>query len=728
MVKSRLLMSLFVAALLGHVASAQQGGAQGGNAAQGGASAAPAAAPQDPAQPQPQGQQGQQPTFRGGINFVRVDVIVTEKGQPVTNLSQADFEVREDGKQQTIEQFRLVKVDGTPRPGDPPPRQIRNRDDEVAEAGRDDVRVFVIFFDDYHTRLANSLAVKRPLSEFVEKQIRPNDLVAVMGPLTPVSELSFTRNKASILSAVNNFEGRKFRYEARNQFEREYERQPTEVVEQVRNRVSMSALEGLAVRLGSIGEGRKSVIYVSEGFTALLPPQMRNQDASVPCLSPTQPGCNPAVGSPSVGENNMNEERARWFGQADVYGRMREIFTAFNRNNASIYALDPRGLSNYEYDINENIGPQQDSSALRMTQDTLHSLAEETDGKAIVNRNDLVGGLQQLVRDSSYYYLIGYTSSAPSDGKFHEIKVNVKRRGIDVRGRRGFWAATTEDLTRATTPTPATPRAIDEALAALTVPPQASQYVRTWIGTERGEGGKTRVTLVWEPVSGPPGARREQPGRVSVLAATDKGDLVYRGRMPDQSGPAAFGSFATAPNAASGSAASSAAAAPAAMPPQRIVFEAPPGPLELRLSVEAAGGGVLDNDVKKFTVPDLTSPEVAISTPRVFRARTARDVQNLTRDGAAVPSTTREFSRTERVFIRFDTYAAGSDMPAVTASLMNRNGQKINDVPVAAATAGGTHQIDLGLASVPPGEYLLEITVKGASGENKTLVPLRVVS
>jgi len=52
----------------------------------------------------------------------------------------------------------------------------------------------------------------------------------------------------------------------------------------------------------------------------------------------------------------------------------------------------------------------------------------------------------------------------------------------------------------------------------------------------------------------------------------------------------------------------------------------------------------------------------------------------------------------------------------------------MSDVPVTAATTGGTHQIDLGLASIPPGEYLVEITVKGATGENKTLVPLRVVS
>ena len=239
MTKARLLVVICVAVALGQTASGQQGG----GAPQGGGAAAPApaaAAPQDPPQ------EPQRPTFRTDINFVRVDVIVTEKGEPVTNLTQADFEVREDGKPQQIEQFRLVKVDGNPRPGDPPPRQIRSRDDEVAEAAREDVRVFVIFLDDYHTRVGSALSVKRSLVEFVETQLRPADMMAVMYPLTPVSAIEFTRNRASIISAINNFEGRKFRYEARNEFERQYERQPTEVVEEIRNRVSISALTGLA--------------------------------------------------------------------------------------------------------------------------------------------------------------------------------------------------------------------------------------------------------------------------------------------------------------------------------------------------------------------------------------------------------------------------------------------------------------------------------------------------
>lgn len=648
---------------------------------------------QEPAAPQDAPEQPR-PTFRTDINFVRVDVIVTEDGEPVTDLTQADFEVLEDGQPVGIEQFRLIRVDGTPRPGDPPPRPIRSRDDEITEAARDDTRVIAIFLDDYHTRMSNGMSVKRQLAEFLETQLRPTDMVAVMYPLTPVTDVSFTRNHDGVIRAINAFEGRKFRYQARNDFERQYEQQPTEVVENVRNQVSMSALRGLATRLGSVREGRKAVIYVSEGFTALLPPQLRSADASVPCLSPAQRGCG-AVGNPSVGENNPREDTARWFASADIMARMREVYNEFNRNNVSVYALDPRGLATGEFGIDENVGPSQDRMNLQLTQDTLRVLAEETDGKAITGRNDLAVGLRQMIRDSSYYYLIGYTSSAPTDGKFHEITVNVRRRGVDVRGRRGFWAATADDVRRAETAAagPSTPSAVSAALATIATPVQSTQVIRTWIGTGRGENGRTQVMLVWEPIPGPPGARREQPGRVAVIAATAAGDLLYRGQAT-----------------------------------QPLVFDAPPGPVEVRLTVEGATGGTIDNDIRRLEIPDLTSPQAAISTPRVHRARTARDIQAVIRDAAAVPTAAREFSRTERLLIRFDAYAAGGAMPAVTAALMNRSGQKMADVPVAPATAGGTHQIDLGLASISPAEYLVEITVKAGDGEKKELVAFRVTS
>src|SRR5438876_10464470 len=87
--------------------------------------AQPQSQPQSQPQPQPQqtGDQPQQPVFRGGINFVRVDVIVSDKtGNPIGDLKASDFDVTEDGKPQKIETFKLVKLDGgvMPTPDGPP--------------------------------------------------------------------------------------------------------------------------------------------------------------------------------------------------------------------------------------------------------------------------------------------------------------------------------------------------------------------------------------------------------------------------------------------------------------------------------------------------------------------------------------------------------------------------------------------------------------------------------
>jgi hypothetical protein len=147
------------------------------------------------------------------------------------------------------------------------------------------------------------------------------------------------------------------------------------------------------------------------------------------------------------------------------------------------------------------------------------------------------------------------------------------------------------------------------------------------------------------------------------------------------------------------------------------------------MTVEAAGsGGTLDSEIRDITVPDFTAPQVAMSTPRVYRARTAREFQTLAADASAIPVPGREFSRTERLLIRFDSYGPGTEQPTVSAALMNRAGQKMSDVQIAPGAAGTMHQIDLGLASIPSGEYLVEITAKSGTSEVKELVPFRLGS
>jgi hypothetical protein len=96
-------------------------------------------------------------------------------------------------------------------------------------------------------------------------------------------------------------------------------------------------------------------------------------------------------------------------------------------------------------------------------------------------------------------------------------------------------------------------------------------------------------------------------------------------------------------------------------------------------------------------------------------------------DPQAVPATTREFSRTDRVFVRVPAYGAGG--PSVSVHLLNRSGQQMSEVPVAASTAPATDSMfDVPLAGLAPGEYVLEIKATGEGGEAKELVGFRVTS
>src|SRR5215470_18386865 len=105
------------------------------------------AQPQGQADDQKDQQPGTPPVFRAGINYVRVDVIVSDKnGANVADLKQSDFEVTEDGRPQSVETFKFIKLDGGTVPSpDGPPRAIHTDEDEEAEAAKDDVRLFSIF-------------------------------------------------------------------------------------------------------------------------------------------------------------------------------------------------------------------------------------------------------------------------------------------------------------------------------------------------------------------------------------------------------------------------------------------------------------------------------------------------------------------------------------------------------------------------------------------------------
>ena len=301
------------------------------------------------------------PLFRTGIDFVRVDVIVSDRnGNAIADLKQSDFDVTEDGKPQSVETFKLVKLDGGSMPtADGPPRPIRNDDDEAAEAAKDDVRLFAVFLDDYHVKEGTSLSARAPISRFVETQLGPSDMIGVMHPLESIDQVRMTRNHSIISRAIQQFRGRKGNYTPQNDFEQNYANYPAETVEQIRNQVSLSAIKALIVHMGGLKEGRKALILVSEGYSNILPASLRDPIASMPGLG------NRSAATRALALNDPNEARYAFFAGQDLEFFMQGVYEVASQNNVAIYPVDPRGLPVFEFDIDQPVNPTTDSPVPR---------------------------------------------------------------------------------------------------------------------------------------------------------------------------------------------------------------------------------------------------------------------------------------------------------------------------------------------------------------------------
>ncbi len=653
------------------------------------------AAQAPPAQNPPQ--QPQRPVFRGGIDSVSVDAVVTDKqGRPVLDLTAADFEVREDGKAQSIDTFRLVRAGdalaGPTRSG--ATSNILSMAQLITETGRDENRLFAIFLDDYHTRRLNSLRVRLQLADFV-RTLQANDLVALVYPLLPVQAITFSRDHDGTALALMNFEGRKYDYTPQNSYEERLVFQPPQVIERERNRTVMTALEGLCLYLGSLREGRKSILFVSEGFSGTMPNGVFTRGTMSPAASPF------------FGGDTGLDPRLEQINTADLQAQLRYVFIAASRTNTSIYTVDPRGTTPNEFSIEDRVDPSMDRRVLNETLDTLHQIANETDGRPIVGRNDLGPGLDQVLTDSSAYYLFSYVSTeAPRDGKFHRIEVKVNRKDVDVRARKGYWAYTPEDVERANAPEkPGPPSDVSEALTDLvSVSDAASRRpLITWVGAEPGNGPEARVTLVWEATGGGAVAGGfDAVSKVELVVTSAFGDEIFRGEVPKRED--------------------------LMRPAGSVSFDAPPGALNLRITAENDRAVRLESSQLEFVVPDFAAAAPRLTPPVVFRARTARDVQQLRAAENPVPSATRTFLRSERLLLRFEAFGPGGLVPTIAMELLNKQGESLVALPAPTLVSGNRFEAVVGLGSLPPGEYLFAITATVDGQSSRQLLAVKVAS
>ena len=676
----------------------------------------------------------QPPTFRTEANYVRVDAYPTKDDAPVTDLTQSDFEILESGTPQKIEQFeRVVIKTATPQDTRIEPNTVR---ESLAMAQNSRARLVVLFLDTYHVEIDGSRAIRKPLVDALDKLIGPDDLVAVMTPEMSATDITFARKTTTIDGFLTRYWhwGERSRLIPADPVDEEYgacypnvvagtpcadqNGVAAEMIDRRHEKLVLDALEELVDYLRGVREERKAILAISDGWLLFHPNE--NLARPLSCQGvPTGPtiAVDPRNGRLTTKDptgtapyNKCDIDRMH-LARLDNDQQFRELLDAANRANASFYPIDPRGLPAFDTPmVRQDVpGPPPpmvplpvDQAMLRGRINSLRTLAEATDGVAIVASNDLAGGLKRVVDDLSSYYLMGYYSSGKLDGKFHPISVRVKRPGVRVRARRGYLAATPATaalLTRNSAPKSlsgpeaaeaAAAHAVDAAIAPLAgytrdVPlrlqmaagwkPNDSASAAMWVVGELGgvallgdtwnDGFDATVTLTT------PSDATVGSGRVSVL----RGVRIFR----------------------------------VALTPSLPLV---PGEYVVRVGARAGPASIPSRETARLTIPPAPDAVGALFV--------RRGVSTGNKD---VPTADLRFRRNEQVRVEIPT---ASSEP-VTARLLDRTGKALA-VPVTAAVRDdpdGSRWVtaQLTLAPLAPADYAVELTV----GERKMISAFRVI-
>jgi VWFA-related protein len=649
----------------------------------------------------------QQPTFRGGINYIRVDMYAsTREGVPITDLRREEIEVLEDGKAQSIKDFEHVQVDNLT------PQELRIEPNSVEQsrqmAGDGRARIFVIFLDTFHTTIEGSANMRIPLVRFLDRAMGANDMVAVMTPEMSGSDITFGRKT----TVISNIMQREWTWGRRNRLDQEFDAKDAlytacyrgdeqllkAMKERRREKQTLDALQDLIIHLQGIRDERKAILTVSEGWRLFQPDaKLANRGGSeIPdvgrLFTPTDRTRD--AGGSSIDKAQCDTDRIA-LAQIDDAQRIREITESANRGNVTFYPVYARGLAVFDSDIGPDPPPslQEDGAILRNRQDSLRGLAIDTDGTAIINTNDIEGGISRIVADLSSYYLLGYESTnSKLDGKFRSITVRVKRPDTKVRARRGYRALTAEEvMTRSDRENPGAATA--NLPPTVVVNPRAPFRLRSTAWTSAAGGSlsgslwlvgeldfATRKELAWSN-----GANAE----ISVVSA--KGERVASLQVP----------FATSDGGFN----------------VKVQAEKPlePGDYAVRARVVPQAGQALPlTDLARVVIAASAGP---LGESLMFRRGPSTGPRYV---ATADP----RFQRSDRLRLEIPTQLEA----AATARLLDRTGKPLQVLVTTSdrrddAAAFRWVIADATLAPLAPGEYTVEVSV----GEAKQLTPFRII-
>lgn len=625
-----------------------------------------------------QQQDPQRPVFRTGTSLVRVDAYPSKDGKIVEGLTADDFEVFEDGVLQKIESFQFVEYGrNTPLEERRDPNSQRDGFNLAADPA---YRVFVIYLDNLHVDFKGSHAIRVPLINFMNRVLGTRDLFGVLTTVQSVDELMLGQKTQFITEQLTKYwdwgrGARVLEDEADIVIQLCYGEGAVsdELIRRRRIAEVMGDLEGIMLKLGTIREERKNILLVSDGW--------QTPGRADWVLNRTKPSI-PRVGVTDAGKLTMGRTRAGEIdprrcddvlrlADIDFRERMRNFLQMARESNVTFYAIKPSGLAVFED---------------RGSVDTLLTLANNTDGVAVVNTNDLNGGAMRIGDDLSGSYLLAYyPTNTKADGRIRKITVRLKGSGEPVRARREYRAPTEEEMASmraavAARDVPAAPSPVDTALAELKrIRPSAAFHTRgAVVGDELVITTEVRAPEV-------EAGRWKGGGEVQVMVSGPSGDPMTTARGTLEPG------------------------ARAAV--VRIPLKNAPGPFNAAVRVRSATDGNAEDGVT------VARPTGLLGEPMIYRLATPTNPR---------PAASVEFRRTERIQIRWPVTGA---IDSREARILGRDGVPLElTVNVRDLEEAGARFIvaDLNLAPLTAGEYIIEVRATGGGRSDSAHVAIRV--
>jgi VWFA-related protein len=663
-------------------------------------------------------EQANVPVFPAQAEVVTVDVVVNDKktNEPVTGLTQADFIVTEDGKPQTVTSFEAVQIPAAPPTDVSQLARVSTNQVPASQASR----TFIVMFDDIHLAPFQANRAKAAVAEFLTNGVREGDhvmLVSSGGSAWWSSKMM--AGKEQLITMLKRLEGR-YIPDTSNERISDAEAMRIHVYRdaQVIDRVSRR-FETYGVSPG--GQSGRSQGAVTDGDPLVMSRAQEVYYQSVTrnriTLSIMDRVLKSLAGSRGrkslilVGEGFIYDPQLTEF---------KDVVQSARRGNCAVYFLDTEGLGGMSVYQTAQFGPALDTQDLGAAfsenldrAEGAESIAADSGGFSVKNTNDLSKGITRIANDSRAYYLVGYQSTNTArDGKFRKIQVKMARKNVDVRARKGYYAALEGQKAAARKPgdpDPVIQAALDSPYESEAIPLRMTHFVG-----DEALLGKATVGLVTEVDVRQFGFEKKDGRNLDtlefllVVAHRETGeffrfDQQIEMKLQDATRQRLEQTWFAIPRD----------------------FELAPGGYQAKMVVRDKNAKRVGTLIHEFEVPDLSS--FRVSTPVLSDALQAPPAEEKDQKGPprAVHMVRRDFPTGQNtyVFFQYDVYGAQKDktsgMPKVTAGYVVKKKAdgavvtKVDPTPIQPTSIGRLSRFTAtSMKDYTPGDYEIVLNLK----------------